>query len=130
MQIEIPKDVESLFAENANRAGFDSISEYVVNLVLGDDDGQHADDGTNENAKTSPNGGAAWNDKLNARRCELIDKEIQTSLNEDERRELESLTNQFREYRRKVAPLPIDGARRIHAELLKKKQAHERPGDG
>jgi hypothetical protein len=59
-----------------------------------------------------------WNEAKNARRCQFIDKEIQETLTEMERQELESLTLQLRAYRRRVAPIPIDGARQLHQQLL------------
>ena len=132
MQIEIPKDIEGLLTERAHRAGFDNVSEYVVKLVLGDDLHQ-AQSATvralRKKTVAGPggehNGGVNWNEELNERRCGLIDKDIQVTLSDDERRELEALTEQFREYRRHVAPLPIEGARRLHAELVDKKRRNE-----
>jgi hypothetical protein len=66
-----------------------------------------------------------WSDAKNERRCELIDKDIQGALRPEERRELESLTLQMRAHRQRVAPVPVDGAIRLHRQLLEKKQ-HQR----
>jgi len=71
--------------------------------------------------------GGPWNEEKNRRRCELIDKEIDESLSDDERVELEALQQQMIEHRRRVAPLPIEGARKLHRELLAKKRQRERP---
>ena len=65
-------------------------------------------------------------DAKNDRRCELIDKEIEGTLHPVEKRELEELQRQMLAYRRKVAPLPLKGAQRLHQQLLKK--AAEREG--
>jgi hypothetical protein len=67
-----------------------------------------------------------WNETKNARRCELIDKDIQGKLSLEEQQELDSLTQQFRAYRHRVAPLPLEGARKLHQQLLEKKQQQER----
>lgn len=61
-----------------------------------------------------------WTEAKNARRLELIDKEIQCTLRETERRELELLTREMRIHRRRVAPVPIQGAMRLHQELVEK----------
>lgn len=68
---------------------------------------------------------AMWTEARNARRCELIDNEIQETISEEERQELKALTKQMRAYRRHVAPLPIEGARKLHQQLLEKKHLHE-----
>ena len=63
----------------------------------------------------------AWNEAKNARRCELIDKGIQGTINRAEQRELELLTRELRAYRDRVAPLPIEGAKKLHQQLFEKK---------
>lgn len=67
-----------------------------------------------------------WNDAKNDRRCDLIDKEIEGTLLLAEKRELEKLQRQMLAYRRKVAPLPLKEAQRLHQHLLMK--AAEREG--
>ncbi len=62
-----------------------------------------------------------WSEARNARRSALIDKEIDGSLTPAERVELEVLQKQAVAYRDRVAPLPIEGARKLHAELLARK---------
>ena len=69
-----------------------------------------------------------WTEAKNARRCQLIDKEIQETLSEMEKQELEMLTQQLRAYRRRVAPLPIHGARQLHQQLLEKQRGQAKPG--
>ena len=66
-----------------------------------------------------------WNETRNARRCALIDKEIDAALTPAERVELELLQKQAVVYRDRVAPLPIEGARKLHEQLL----ARKRQGD-
>lgn len=67
----------------------------------------------------------SWTDEKNRRRAELVDLEICGSLTHEEWIELEILQRQMRAYRYKVAPLPLDDTRRLHAELMEKaRQAH------
>lgn len=61
-----------------------------------------------------------WTEAKNARRCGLIDKEIDGKLSPDEALELESLQAEMLRYRRKFAPLPLAGVRQLHQELLAK----------
>ena len=63
-----------------------------------------------------------WSEEKNARRCELIDKEIDGDIGEDERRELETLQRQALEHLDRVAPWPVEGGRRLHQRLLEKKR--------
>lgn len=64
-----------------------------------------------------------WTDAKNARRCDLIDKDIDGRLTPAEARELQSLQKQMLRHVDRVAPLPLDDARRLHQELLMKAQA-------
>jgi hypothetical protein len=68
-----------------------------------------------------------WNDDKNARRSALIDKEIEGSLTSAERVELEVLQKQAVAHRDRIAPLPIEGARKLHQQLLARK--HHRSQD-
>jgi hypothetical protein len=61
-----------------------------------------------------------WTDGKNERRCLLIDREITGSLTPEEAEELARLQQEMLAYRRRVAPLPLDDARRLHQELLTK----------
>jgi hypothetical protein len=70
-----------------------------------------------------------WTDEKNSRRINLSDKKIQDTLHETERQELELLQRQAVAYRDRVAPLPIDGARRLHQRLLERKRKDEQQGE-
>jgi len=72
----------------------------------------------------SPNDGG-WSDELNERRIELIDKDIQGNITTEERLELAELQRKAVAYRDRVAPLPIEGARRLHQQLLEMKRQRE-----
>src|SRR5436853_21137 len=59
-----------------------------------------------------------WDEAKNARRCDLIDKDIQGTLDDAEQRELELLTRALRLHRQRLAPLPLAGAKQLHQSLL------------
>jgi hypothetical protein len=67
--------------------------------------------------------GGEWDGTKDARRCELIDREIAGTLTPDEAAELRALQAAMLRHRRSVAPLPLDEARRLHRELLEKAAA-------
>ena len=58
-----------------------------------------------------------WTDAHNARRFELIDREIDGTLSIDEAEELEALQSEFRCHRRRVSPLPLAETRRLLDDL-------------
>jgi hypothetical protein len=69
-----------------------------------------------------------WTEEKNDRRCELIDKDIEGTIAESEKLELERLQERFHKYLDTVAPPPMEGARRLHQQLLDKKRQRERAG--
>ena len=66
-----------------------------------------------------------WSEEKNNRRCDLIDRQIEGNLSPEERIELDDLQRQAIAYRDLMVPLPTEGARRLHRELLAKKRRHE-----
>lgn len=76
-------------------------------------------------ASNLPASNGAWNETKNSRRCKLIDKDIQGTIDKAERRELELLTRELRVHRNRVAPLPVEGAKKLHQQLLEKKRQQE-----
>jgi hypothetical protein len=68
---------------------------------------------------------SAWNDAKNERRCELIDRKYDGKLNAEEAAELALLQEEALQYRQRVAPFPLNAARRLHQKLLLK--AKKRP---
>jgi hypothetical protein len=61
-----------------------------------------------------------WTEQKNARRYELIDREIDGVLTPEEMVELRQLQDEMLRYQKRVAPWPIPAARKLHQELLKK----------
>jgi DNA-directed RNA polymerase subunit F len=69
--------------------------------------------------KTANGTGEEWTDAKNERRCELIDRKFDgPPLTPTESAELAQLQEEMLRYRQRVAPLPIEDARRLHQELL------------
>jgi hypothetical protein len=66
---------------------------------------------------------ASWTQEKDARRCALIDKSLHSALTRSEQNELTRLQQQAESHFDEVAPPPIDGALKLHAELLKLKAA-------
>jgi hypothetical protein len=63
-----------------------------------------------------------WTDELNARRCDLIDRQIEGIITPVELQELDGLQAQLRRYLDQNAPFDLAGAQRIHQQLLRKKR--------
>ncbi len=59
-----------------------------------------------------------WTDAKNARRADLIKQKHAGGLAPAELLELAGLQDAMLRYRQKVAPLPLDDARRLHQDLL------------
>ena len=60
-----------------------------------------------------------WTDAKDRRRCALIDRSLHEELTAAENRELADLQRQAEAYFDEVAPPPIEGALRLHAQLMK-----------
>lgn len=69
---------------------------------------------------TPPDDTSEWTTIKNARRFYLIDKEIDGSIAEEEKLELQILEDQFDQFMDRMAPLPLEHARRLHQELVEK----------
>ena len=68
------------------------------------------------NGEQKPDG--AWTEEKNARRCALIDREIDGILTPAEAVELQNLQREMLRHRRRIAPLPLLETRWLHQELL------------
>lgn len=71
--------------------------------------------------------GSGWTRERNDRRVALIDKMIQESLSAEEARELDSLTARLRLHADNEDAVPIEGARRLHRQLLERSRAEVVP---
>lgn len=66
-----------------------------------------------------------WTDEKEARRRELIDKDIAGTLTGEERTELALLDWQGNVHYDKIAPRPLEGVRRLHQQLLDKRDQRD-----
>ena len=64
-----------------------------------------------------------WTDEKNARRCHLIDKEIESSFSSEEKIELVKLEWLANRHFDEVAPPPMKNAQQLHQQLLKASDA-------
>ena len=71
------------------------------------------------NSERSEGSASPWNTEKDVRRCQLIDKKIQRTIDASEMRELSELQREALEYFDQIAPPPIEGARQLHERLLK-----------
>ena len=69
-------------------------------------------------APAPANGDEPWTEAKNQRRCDLIDRKYAGTLTPAEAVELVQLQEQMLRHRQRVAPLPLEDARRLHQELL------------
>ena len=68
---------------------------------------------------SQPGAAEEWTEAKNARRCTLVDQEIDGTLTPEEARELAVLQQAMLRHRRQVAPLPLEATRRLYDELLR-----------
>ena len=73
-------------------------------------------------ATRNRSGDPEWSEAKNARRCELIDRKIQNTISAQEAAELEDLQEALRAYLDRVAPVPMEGAEKLHAELIRREK--------
>src|SRR5438105_12788194 len=67
-----------------------------------------------------------WTEAKNSRRCKLIEKKHRAGLSPQEAVELAHLQDEMLRFRRRIAPLPLEDARRLHQELLAKAAAAQK----
>jgi hypothetical protein len=70
-----------------------------------------------------------WTEAKNQRRCDLIDCKYAGGLNLAETIELARLQEQMLRHRQRVAPLPLEDARRLYKELLSGASTPRSPTD-
>jgi hypothetical protein len=65
-----------------------------------------------------PNGDEAWTEAKNQRCCDLIDRKYAGSLTPAEAVELAQFQDQMLRHRQRVAPLPLEDARKLYQEFI------------
>jgi predicted transcriptional regulator len=107
--VELPDHIEQRLAEKAAASG-----EDVGHLIRGAV-GRFVE----EEVAAAANG--EWSAEAERRRRMLIDRDIAGTITQEEQRELARLDRMANEHFDRVAPPPIEGARRLHAELVRKR---------
>jgi hypothetical protein len=107
--VEIPEELERQLLKKAQATGDDVV--HLIRVAVGRF--------VNDDILASPHG--EWSDELEARRRELIDKDIAGSISQSEAVELTRLDRLANEHFDRVCPPPIDGALQLHDRLLKQR---------
>lgn len=68
----------------------------------------------------------AWTRQKNARRCELINEQLDRQVTESEEAELEQLQREMLVYREQVAPLPLEYVEGVYQALLARAAARSK----
>jgi hypothetical protein len=105
-EVVLPPEVDQRLAAQASASGEDVVHLIQLAVVRFVDE-----------EVGSPAHGA-WSPEKQARRCELIDRDIAGTLTANERVELSSLDRQANDHFDQVAPPPLSGAIRLHQKLL------------
>ena len=106
-EVDLPADVDRRLSDKASQTGQDVV--HLIRIAVG----RFVD----EEIRPASNG--SWSDELRTRRSELIDKDIAGTATVEERAEMMELDRLANEHFDMVAPPPIEGARRLHQQLLK-----------
>lgn len=109
-QLTLPPEIERRLSDRASETGQDVlqlIQAAVVQFV--------AETAT---ASGNGNGNVEWSSERDARRCQLIDKDIAGTITSVEHDELQRLEREANAHFDAVAPPPIEGALRLHKKLL------------
>jgi hypothetical protein len=109
---------DSLARQLEKQAGLRNVSlqQWAVEVLL---------DHSKVAAAEPDEGPGPWTDDKNARRCDLIDRQIEGTITPGELRELDELQSQMRRHLDEVAPLDLAAARKIHQQLLQRKTEFE-----
>jgi len=114
-EVSFPPDIDRRLAAQATASGQDVvhlIQTVVVEFI--------------QREPVAPlNGNDEWSTVRDARRCELIDKDIAGTISTIERNELAALEHQANEHFDRIAPPPIDGARRLHQQLVNRRAGRD-----
>lgn len=105
-EVVLSPEVDQRLAAQASASGEDVVHLIQLAVVRFMD----------EEVGSPPRG--TWLPEKQARRCELIDRDIAGTLTVHERRELLDLDRQANDHFDEVAPPPLDGATRLHQKLL------------
>jgi len=110
-ELEFPEDVDRRLSKKAAESGEDVVQ--LIRVAVG----RFVED----DVRTMTNG--EWSQKVENRRRTLIDKDIAGTIDAAELAELGRLDRLANEHFDRIAPPPIEGARRLHDQLLQKRDS-------
>jgi hypothetical protein len=101
-------EIGAASAQRASRLGYPITSDFPF------------ENGTADYGEPPPseNDDEPWTEAKNQRRCDLIDRKYAGGLTPAETNELAQLQAQMLRHSRRVAPLPIEAARRLYQKIL------------
>ena len=112
-EVDLPEDVERRLSAKASQTGQDVV--YLIRAAVV----RFVDE------EILPASNGKWTDEVQARRSDLIDKDIAGTATVAERTELIELNRLANEYFDAVAPPPIAGAQRLHQQLVKNRASRQ-----
>jgi predicted transcriptional regulator len=105
-EVDLPDSVDQRLSEKASQTGQDAV--HLIRLAVARF--------VEEEVSTTRNG--CWSEEGETRRRQLIDKDIAGTITADEQEELARLDRLANEHFDIGAPPPLEGARRLHQQLL------------
>ncbi len=112
-ELQFSEEVDRRLSQKATETGQDAVQliQLAVDRFVNDDDVDSAY--------------GAWSPEVEVRRRILIDKDIAGTLTTNEQMELSRLDRLANEHFDRIAPPPIEGAQRIHEQLLQKRDRRQ-----
>ncbi len=105
-EVELPEDIDRRLSEKASETGEDVV--HLIRIAVG-----------RFVSEEMPPTNGAWSEEGERRRRELIDKDIAGTISGEELVELTRLDQLANAHFDQVAPPPMEGARRLHDQLLR-----------
>ena len=112
-EVDLPEDVERRLSAKASQTGQDVVHLIRIAVVRFVD----------EDIRPASNGD--WSDAMQARRSELIDRDIAGTATIAERAELIELDRLANEHFDAIAPPPFEGAQRLHQQLINNRASRQ-----
>jgi hypothetical protein len=105
-EVELPHDIDQRLSERASETGQEVV--HLIRIAVTQFVEQDFD----------PLSITRWSDEVEIRRRELIDRDIAGAITPAERVELVHLDRLANKHFDEIAPPPMEGARRLHEQLL------------
>ncbi|MGH7137988.1 MAG: hypothetical protein ACREHD_19740 [Pirellulales bacterium] len=116
-EVELPDEIDRRLAMKASALGESAVQliRVAVDRFVSEEEAASVANGT-------------WSEEGEKRRRDLIDKDISGTISAAELVELSRLDQLANEHFDRIAPPPIEGARRLHDRLMRGRANGHRPG--